>query len=117
MWDDQEPGWSTGQAFDQPVTDATITTDAASARAGVDNSGQQSQWGGFGALLDKVVSYGIQKDAAQSSVQLQQQRAQALQMQPLVAKTSNGVAVNSSGLLLIGGIVLAVIVLSHGGKG
>jgi hypothetical protein len=82
----------------------------------VDNSGLNSPWTGFGSLLDKVVSYGLSRDAAKTNLQLQQQRQQVLGVQPLVSKTASGVSINPTGLVLIGAIVLAVaFVANHKG--
>lgn len=114
FWDEVEPGWDSGSAYQEPRTSDTVAGDLATASQGVDNSGTGSGWGGFlQGALGKVLNYGLQRDAAQTNLQLQQQRAQALQTQPLVSASGGKVAINPTGLLLIGGLVM-VVVLARG---
>lgn len=109
----EDGSWSTGDAYQQPITDSTVTADVATASAQTDNSGQNSAWSGFGSIFDKVVSYGLAKDAAKTQLQLQQQRQQTVGVQPLITKSANGVSVSTSGALLVGAVVLGVVLLAH----
>lgn len=115
FWDEVEPGWTPGQVYDTPRTDETVTSDIATVRQDVDNSGTGSQWGGFGQAVNRVLDYTLQRDAVRTNAQLQAQRAQTLGMQPVVSRNGGSVAVNPSGLLLIGGVVLGVYLLAHKG--
>lgn len=113
MWPDEDGNWSLGTAYEQPRTDSTVTWDLAGSQQAVDTSGTGSGWGGFGNLLDRVVSYGLQKDAAKTQAQLQQQQQQALTMQPLVSNSGAGLSINPTALLLVGGLVVGGILLAR----
>lgn len=118
MWPDDSGSWDLGQAYDAPVTDSTVLTDLSMYGQAVDNSGTGSGWGGFlQGALGKVLNYSLAKDAAQSQAQMQQQQQQALATQPLLTSTSGGLAINPTGMLLIGGILLVVVLVARGGKG
>lgn len=110
MWLDESNPWDGGSAYEQPRTSQTLVNTVSGERQAVSDSG--SQWGGFlmGAL-DKVISYSIVKDAAESRVQLQQQQQSQYAMQPLVQANGGSFAVNPMGMLLIGGVLVGVLML------
>jgi hypothetical protein len=117
FWDETEPGWTTGDAYEEPRTSSTAVADLATAGKLVDDSGTGSPWGFLTQTLGKVVDYSLARDAVKTRTQLQQQQQQALATQPLLSTTASGVAVNPMGLILIGGLVLAVVLAARGGKG
>lgn len=116
FWDEVQPtsdGWSDGSSYVAPVTDSTVTSDVATASAATNNTGQNSAWTGFGDMLNKVVSYGLAKDAAQTQIALQAQQQQTLGVQPLVSGAASAVTGNTMGLLLVGALVLGVVMLAN----
>jgi hypothetical protein len=118
MWPDDAGNfmsdWATGDAYVEPRTSDTAAPDLATASQGVDNSGTGSAWGGFGNLVNQVVGAGLGVWTARQNAELQQQRAQAAQTQPVIGwsaatGTTGGSLRVSPMLLLLGAVGLAVV--------
>jgi hypothetical protein len=108
--------WSVGDAYAEPRTSETVAGNLATATQGISDSGTGSGWSGFFQKgLGQVLDFNLQRAAAKSATQLAQQRQTALQTQPLVSASGGRLSVNPTGVLLIGGLVLAVVLATRKG--
>jgi hypothetical protein len=107
------PNW-VDTSYDQPVYAGMPTYDVATTRQDVQDVGSNDAWGDwFKTMASNVVSYSLAKDAAVTKTQASQPQYMqpAAQYSQGASVSRQGVAVSSSTLLLVGGVVAVMLFL------